>query len=150
MRVCRRLVSRILVALAVAAGPGCVAPAFNLSQYQAKVAKTADEAASALETARLATNAAVRHGLYDSPIEVSLEDSEDIIGSISGTFASVQPPNAKADALRDQLLVLLEQASSVVERARIAFRRGEKTEAASALDGAQPIVDRLRAIANQF
>jgi hypothetical protein len=150
MRVCRRWVSRILIVLVLGSAPACVAPAFNSSQYQSKVAKTADEAASALETARLATSSAVRHGLYDPPIDVSLSDAEDIIGTVSGTFASVQPPNDQADVLRTELLALLEKAGSVVERARVAFRRGAKADAASALYGALPIVDRLRAIADRY
>jgi hypothetical protein len=140
----------VLVAAATLVSVSCVAPAFNLSQYESKVAKTADEAASALETARLATGSAVRHGLYGVPIEVSLSDSEDILGSIRGTFASVQPPGPAADALRTELLDLLERAGAAVERARIEFKRGQRLVALTSLEQAAPVLRKLQALAERF
>lgn len=139
-----------LVALSLVFMQGCVAPAFNASQYEAKVAKTAEEAASALETASLALSDAVRHRLYHVPIEVSLSDAEDILGAIEGTFASVQPPGEAVDPLRQELLSLLDDAGSALEESRIAFRRGAKASALQALRDAKPVVDRLRSIAERY
>jgi hypothetical protein len=151
MRLCSVSVRRVLVLTLAATFSGCVAPAFNLSQYESKVAKTADEAASALQTARLAVGIAVEHGLYDAPIGISLSDSEDTLGAIEGTFASVEPPpDAIADALRAELLELLDGAGSALERARIEFRRGKKQAASLTLESAEPIIRRLQTLAERF
>lgn len=128
----------------------CVAPAYNDSQFASKAAKTADEATSAIETARLATSEAVRHGLPEQVIDVALSNQEDTLGSISGTFASVQPPSSASDKLRSTVLDLLQAAQSSLEDARIAVRRGDFAGAAKAANDAQDEAKQLKAISDRY
>ena len=130
--------------------PGCVAPAFNASQYESKAAKTADAAVSAIESVRLALESAQRHELPSNPIDVAIADQEDILGSVSGTFSSVQPPDRAMDRLRDRVLGLVDDAQSKIETARIAFRRGLVDTARAAIESAEKDSKALDEIASRY
>ncbi|HET7482649.1 MAG TPA: hypothetical protein VFK89_07300 [Actinomycetota bacterium] len=140
----------LVACLTLLLGVACVAPAYNESQYHSKVAATADDAVSVIETVRLAIEATSRHGLPHNPIDVAISGQEDILGSVTGTFASVQPPDAATQQLRTEVLDLLDQASSHLEDARIAFRRDDVGAARAAIDGAEPIAKELDDIANRY
>ncbi len=142
---------RFLASCLVLACASCVAPAYNDSQFASKAAKTAQDAASAIETARLALQLDLRHGLPEQPIDSSMSDQEDALGSVAGTFSSVQPPQTKAsDDLRNSVLDLLDAAQSHMEDARIALRRGDVPAALHALDEAEPQAQKLHAIAEKY
>jgi hypothetical protein len=125
----------------------CVAPAFTAEDYRSKVADTAEGAASALESVRLAVESADRHDLPSNPIDIAIADQEDILGSIAGTFAGIQPPTAGSIELRDRIQGLLEDGQGFVADARIAFRRGDLRGALDAVDSAEKVAAELDSIA---
>jgi hypothetical protein len=114
-----------LVAVAVAlAAAGRVAPAPTTGAYRSKAARTAGDALSELETARLAVSANRDGRMTQAYLEVLVRDAEDAYGSIQQTFDSVQPPDDPgADAVRDALDELLGRGSDGLGELRIAARR---------------------------
>jgi hypothetical protein len=54
-----------------------------------------------------------------------LVEAEEGPGAAQGTFDGIQPPDRRADELRDQLDELLGQATDALASLRIAARRGE-------------------------
>jgi hypothetical protein len=120
------LVRAVVVAVAAIALTACVGPARTTSVYTDKAHKTAQDALSQLETARLAVETSARGSLQDAYLQTVLTDAEDAISSIQNTFDSIQPPDTSAsDALRDELDELLGEASDGMATLRIAARRGD-------------------------
>jgi hypothetical protein len=114
-----------LLILALTAIASCVAPARSFSAYEGKAAKTADDAASAAETALIAVRAAAGSRAFAPAVSVALAESEDDATSAQGTFESIQPPDARSDRLRADLGDLLDQVTGILSDLRIAARRGE-------------------------
>ena len=56
---------------------------------------------------------------------MSVSEQEDGLSAVEGTFASIQPPDRRADALRDELVAILTSAVDHVADVRIAARRGD-------------------------
>ena len=140
----------VLVVALAALLPGCVAPAYNESQYGSKVAHTAEDAVSVIETVRLAAEASSRHGLPTNPIDVLISDQEDVLGSVAGTFSSVQPPDADMERLRAEVTGLLDEAQARLEEARIAYRNNEVEAAERAIERAEPVSKELDEIASRY
>jgi hypothetical protein len=122
----------------------CVAPARSYGAYEGKATTTAEDALSAVETARLALTAAAKHDAFTPYLSVVLGDAEDEATAVQGTFDSVQPPNAKADQLRSDLDDRLQSAISVLADLRIAIRRGLVDELASHVGDLTKAADALR------
>ena len=138
-----------MLALAIL-GPACVAPALNDSQYRSKVDATASDAISAIQSARLTLESVDRNDLPFAPMNVALSDTEVDLSSISGTFASVQPPDREMDLLRERVLTLLDQAGSLLQAARIQYRRGDLEAALLAIEATNKIGDELDAIQARY
>jgi hypothetical protein len=102
-----------------------VGPARTFSAFEGKATTTAESALSRVETARLAADAAGDGNAFGSYVSVLISDQEDALSGLQGTFGSIQPPDARSDALRTQLNGLLGEALDHVSRVRIAARRGE-------------------------
>jgi hypothetical protein len=103
----------------------CVGPARSFDTYEGKAADTAESVASAVETARLAVEGAAGGRVFAPYLSVLLGEAE---GDARGTmviFASIQPPDARSDALRVQLLDLIDRAEAILSELRIAARGGE-------------------------
>ena len=64
-------------------------------------------------------------------LSVLVSEQEDAIAGVEGTFASVQPPDARSDALRRQLIDILEPAGDHVAQVRITVRRGRLDDLAT-------------------
>jgi len=125
---------------------GCVAPAPTPSAYQGKAARTAHDALSQVETARMAVRAGTQGRLSRGYLEVLLVDAEDSFGSIQDTFDSVQPPEQDVDNMRDDLDELLSAGSDALSRLRIAARRDDAADMADAVRA----LDRVAAGLDQF
>ncbi|MGB9377898.1 MAG: hypothetical protein WCB04_10350 [Mycobacteriales bacterium] len=124
-----------LVALVAIAG--CAGPSRTYDDYQSKAVNTVKAATSALQTARLAVQAQRRGNTTVPYLSVILGQAEENIGSVQGTFDSVQPPDTRADKTRTAVDDLLTQAGDGLSALRIAVRRGQLSELptiASALD----------------
>jgi hypothetical protein len=78
-----------------------------------------------VETARLAVDAAAADRATGPYLSVLLSQADEEAGSVHTTFDSIQPPDADADRLRDDVDGLLDEAASVLDDLRIAARRGD-------------------------
>ena len=115
-----------------------VGPARTFGKYEGKAVTTAESALSAVETGHLVAVSATRHRLPGADVTATLSDAEDAVAGVSGTFASIQPPDARADSLRSELGDLLTAAEDHLAALRVAARRGQIGELAGL---ATPLVD---------
>ena len=121
------MLRRCLLALLVVAA-GCahpVGPARTYGKYEGKATTTASAALSNVETVRLVADAAAKGNAFGPYTSTVVSDAEESLDGLSGTFGSIQPPDGRADDLRDQLDQLLSDALDHVTDVRIAARRGE-------------------------
>lgn len=112
----------VFVVLAVLAA-GCVGPARSESDYRADVSNTAKAAISAVEGTQLIVEALVEDKAAAAYVSRRLTEDEQEIQATITAFASVQPPTREMDAVRSDVLKLLEEASTVVGEMRIAAFR---------------------------
>ena len=120
--------ARVLVGLLVFAVAGCfqpVGPARTFHDYELKAESTAKSARSSVETARLAVRIATRDRAFPPYVSVLLSEAETDASNSQGTFEGIQPPDQRADRLRDQLSQLLTQTGDVLSTLRITARRAE-------------------------
>jgi hypothetical protein len=96
----------------------CTGPVRSFNVYESKAGATA-------ETARLATDAAAGDKATGRYLTQILVEAEEEAGSAQGVFDGIQPPDRRADELRDQLDELLGEATDTLASLRIAARRGE-------------------------
>jgi len=106
----------------------CTGPVRSSQVYESKAGQTAATAASAVQTALLATEAARGDKAYGRYLTQVLVEAEEDAGSAQGTFDGLQPPDQRADQLRSRLDNLLDQATVTLADLRIAARRGRFAE----------------------
>jgi hypothetical protein len=130
-----RSTSKALVAAVAVCGmclAGCVAhpvgPARTFSKYEGKAVSSAEAAQSSVATVQLIAESAGAGKTFGPYTVVSVSEQEDGLSAIEGTFASIQPPDRHADALRDELGAILSSAVDHVADVRIAARRGHLDE----------------------
>ena len=103
----------------------CTGPVRSANVYESKAGATAAVVASAVETAGLAVEAASDDKASGRYVTQVLVEAEEDAGSAQGVFGGIQPPDGRADELRDQLDELLGEATDTLASLRIAARRGE-------------------------
>ena len=101
-----------------------VGPARTFAKYEGKATTTAASALSAVESTRLAAQTAGKGKALGPYTSVLVSEQEETLGGLQSTFDSIQPPDERADALRDELDQLLSDAGTHVAAVRIAARRG--------------------------
>jgi hypothetical protein len=142
----RRAVAALLTAAALTA---CVShpvgPARSFETYEDKATTTAEAALSAVATTRLAADTGAAGDAWGSYLGVVVSEQEDAIGGVQATFASVQPPDERADALRAELDAILQPAVSHVADVRIAVRRGQLDDLSAVAEPLTGDAVRLRA-----
>ena len=116
---------RSLLALVICAAVGCSLPATSFESYRSKAADAADEVVSQARTAILTAHLAGQDRLLDTAVAAQLKDAETAAAAVVESFASVQPPDARADQLRARILPVLERASDAITRMRFEARRGD-------------------------
>jgi hypothetical protein len=135
----RRGLAAGLIAIAIT---GCVThpvgPARTFETYEDKAATTAEAALSAVSTTILAAHAGTDGNAWGPYLSVLISEQEDQLAGVQGTFASIQPPDGRSDALRQQLDDILAPAVDHVTQVRITVRRGRLDDLASV---AQPLDD---------
>ena len=122
----------------------CVGPARTFDVYEGKAVATAEAARSAVESARIAATVASRDRATGQFASVALSEAEADASSAQGAFDSIQPPDARADRLRDEPGDIVADALDLLAQLRIAVRRGELTrltEIARPLDGISRSLD---------
>ena len=125
----------------------CTGPVRSANVYESKAGETAAAVASAVETARLAVDAAREgkaHGRYLTQV---LVEAEEDAGSAQGVFDGIQPPDRQADELRDRLDELLTEATGTLAELRIAARRGELAELPELAAPLTEVADQLHTFA---
>jgi hypothetical protein len=134
----------ILAALALVTA-GCVShpvgPARTFETYEDKATTTAEAALSAVSTTILAAQVGTDGQAWGPYLSILVSEQEDAIVGVQGTFASIQPPDARSDALRTQLDDILQPAVDHVTDVRLLVRRGRLDDLAIA---AQPLDDDQR------
>jgi hypothetical protein len=137
------LMNRTIVAtVAMALATGCVShpvgPARTFETYEDKAATTAEAALSAVSTTILAAQVGTDGDAWGPYLSILVSEQEDAIVGVQGTFASVQPPDARSDALRTQLDEILQPAVDHVTDVHLSVRRGRLDDLAAV---AQPLED---------
>jgi hypothetical protein len=136
-------------ALAALALVGCVShpvgPARTFEDYEDKAATTAEAALSAVSTTMLAAQTGTDGKAWGPYLSVLVSAQEDEISSVQSTFASVQPPDARSDALRLQLDDILAPAVDHVTDVRVMVRRGRLDDLAAVAEPLAGDQTRLRA-----
>ncbi|MBC7272615.1 MAG: hypothetical protein H5T76_28585 [Streptomyces sp.] len=113
----------LTVTLLMALG-ACVGPSWSETDYEEKVANTAQAARSAVQTARLVVKAA-EEGKAPGPYTArALSDAETAVSSIATHIASVQPPTPRGTRLRGRVTSLLTDCQTALADLRIAARDG--------------------------
>jgi hypothetical protein len=108
----------------------CTGPVRSTNVYESKAGATAETVASAVETARLAVDAAGQDKAFGRYLAQVLAEAEEDADAAQGTFDAIQPPDGRADELRSHLDELLGRASDTLAELRIAARRGDTAELA--------------------
>jgi hypothetical protein len=106
----------------------CTGPVRSSEVYESKAGQTAETAASAVQTALLAVDAAKGSKAFGRYLTQVLVQAEEDADAAQGTFAAIQPPDQRADEFRGRLDDLLTQATGTLADLRIAARRGELAE----------------------
>ena len=104
---------------------GCSLPATTFEAYRAKAAAAALEVVSHARTAILVAHLDGQDRLLSAAVAVQLRDAEKAAATAVAKFASVQPPDARADHLRARILPLLERASDAIARMRFEATRND-------------------------
>ncbi len=123
-----------MAAMAVVA-TGCVShpvgPARTFGTYEDKASTTAEAALSAVSTTILAAHVGSDGKAWGPYLSILISEQEDAIVAVQGTFASIQPPDARSDALRTQLDDILQPAVDHVTDVRLTVRRGRLDDLAT-------------------
>jgi hypothetical protein len=135
--------ARLIAAAAVIAAGSCVVPARSFDAYESKAVDSAASALSQARSAILTAELAGRGRLFAPLASVQFQEAEVGADTAASTFASVQPPDASSDALRGELLPLLEEAASLIAELRIEARRGDLDRVAGGMAPLKPVADRL-------
>ena len=116
-----------LWAAAVLAGctPHPIGPARTLDSYLAKATTTAASAQSAVATVHLAAETSGRSNGFGPYLSELISEQEDGLNGVIGTFASIQPPDDRAEEIGSQLQEALSRALDHVTAVRVAVRRGQ-------------------------
>jgi hypothetical protein len=106
----------------------------------------ASKAAATAETAQLAVQEAVDGRLFGRTLAQTLAEAASDAGDAQTTFDAIQPPDGRADVLRDRLDGLLTPAVSALEDLRIAARRGDVAQLPSLAAPLPRLSDKLEQV----
>lgn len=120
-----RRTSLLVMLVPLLLSAACVGPSRTTSDYQWKVANSAEAVVSAVESALLTVEVA-EDGRAPAPyVSLRLSESEETASSVETGFGAVQPPDPALDDLRSKTLTVIAEASDVLEELRLAAYRAE-------------------------
>ena len=125
----------------------CTGPVRSTNVYESKAGATAETVASAVETARLAVQAGTEGKAFGRYLTQVLAEAEEDADAAQGTFEGIQPPDRRADELRDQLDELVSEATDTLAELRVAARRGHTAELAEPAAPLEELAGKLHAFA---
>src|SRR4051794_32829746 len=82
----------------------------TLDDYERKARTTAHAAQSTVETVLLVSETASDGNTFGPYTGVSISEQEEALAGVQGDFGSIQPPDPRADELRDELNEILSTA----------------------------------------
>ena len=115
----RSIVAGLLLVLLLA---GCGNPDQKLQENAAQMAR---EAASEVNTTRLAVEQLRSHRLWAQPARQMVADAEKNLSKTASSFASQQPTTDTSSRLYEQVTSALDAAESAVTAVRIALGNGD-------------------------
>lgn len=139
----------VAAVLALGACTQPLGPARTEEDYELKAADTAETVLSAVRTAELATDVAVRGRAFPPYVSVLLRDAESDADGAASTFERIQPPSARSDRLRSRLGDLTSEATDVLSALRITARRADLDALGPRSRDLEGLADRLDAFANE-
>jgi hypothetical protein len=122
----------------------CAGPVPGYNAYRHAALNTATAMVSNLATAQLATETALRGGNLFAFTDNTVTDAENDADSVSSTFGSRQPPDARSGALGQQMSQALSQASSALTSLRIAIRWDNRAQILKALGAVRKSLQAFR------
>ncbi|MGW7265149.1 hypothetical protein [Streptomyces sp. NPDC054842] len=122
---------------------GCAGSSRSDEDYRSKAANTAEAAASAVNTALIGVRAAGRGDVSGPYVSTLLGEAESDLLAAQDTFESRQPPSEQADAVRERLGEVLQDADDALAGLRIAARRGEVRDLPEKARELPALADRL-------
>ncbi|MCW2571052.1 MAG: hypothetical protein JWO88_1110 [Frankiales bacterium] len=142
----KRLVAIALLLMST----GCVGPTRTDGDFELKAGNTAKAVASALDTARLAADAAAHGKATANYVSVIFGEAEDDASAAQATFDSYQPPSAAADKLRNDVDSTLSDAIDGLTALRITARRGQLDRLAKISTQLDPVATTLAQISEKY
>lgn len=139
----RRLVCALTLSGLSAVLSGCVAPSPNSGAYQQNADAALASAVSEARTGVQVLKARVADRATTAYADAVITENESAMGPIEDSFGSPDPPDGRADALREQVLTLLADASDACAAARIAVRRGDPDGMRNAAIELTDVADRM-------
>lgn len=134
---------RCAVALVAAAAVACAGPTHSRTDYELKLANTAESLTSAAQTVVMAADLLRRDRAFQPYTADVISQAEDDATSIQETFDSRQPPDATSDDLRQRADTTLEAVVSAITDARVAVRASDMTGLGEAADEIRGLLDNL-------
>jgi hypothetical protein len=111
----------------------CAGPVPDSGAYRHAALNTAMAMVSDLATAQLAAELGLRGSSFPALTDDSITDAENDADSVNSTFSSRQPPDARSDALRQQMSQALSDATSALTDLRVAVRMDDRAQVTRAL-----------------
>jgi hypothetical protein len=111
----------------------CAGPVPDYGAYRHAALNTATAVVSDLASAQLAARLGLRGQSFPAFTDGNVTDAENDAGSVSSTFGSRQPPDARSDALRQTMLQALSDATSALTDLRVAIRMDDRALVRKAL-----------------
>ena len=118
----RRAALGATLAIALA---GCVTPARNDEQYDAKAVAAVEAASSEVATVHLTVSQRLGRKIPAAYADEVVTASETALDAIEGAFGAVQPPSRGSDRTYAEVSEVLANAGEAVTYARFAVRRDD-------------------------
>ena len=104
---------------------GCITPALDDDQYNAKAVAAVEAASSEVATVHLVLSQRAHRKVTSPYADEVVTSSETALDAIDGAFGAVQPPSPGADRTYDEVSQVLGSARDAVTHARFAVRRDD-------------------------
>jgi hypothetical protein len=105
---------------------GCVTPAVSTEHYRAKALATVEAVGSEVATVEIVVDLLIADRILAPYADRTISAAEVAVSAIGETLGSVQPPDdPAADAVRDEVGALVQDAGDAVADARVATRRSD-------------------------
>jgi hypothetical protein len=122
---------------------GCDAPSPDAGAYLQNADSALSSAVSEARTAAVVLANSLSDNTTTSYANTAITDSESAIGPIEDSFGNVDPPDARSDELRDQVMSMLGDTADACASARIAVRRGDREEMRATAAALRTLADRM-------